>query len=38
MLPRARQAAEASAANLTSLFEPHGARRLTDVFRSFAAG
>jgi len=38
MFPRARQAAEESMANLVSLFEPHGARRLADMFLSFAAG
>jgi len=38
MFPRARQAAEESMANLVSLFEPHGGRRLADLFLSFAAG
>jgi 2-polyprenyl-6-methoxyphenol hydroxylase-like FAD-dependent oxidoreductase len=38
MFPRAREAAEGSASNLVELFEPHGARRLADMFLSFAAG
>ncbi|WP_203818222.1 FAD-dependent oxidoreductase [Paractinoplanes ferrugineus] len=36
MFPRARAAAEESSANLVELFEPNGARRLADLFRSFA--
>jgi 2-polyprenyl-6-methoxyphenol hydroxylase-like FAD-dependent oxidoreductase len=38
MFPRAREAAERSASNLIDLFEPHGARRLADMFLSFAVG
>ena len=38
MFPRARAAAEESAANLVDLFKPNGARRLADMFLSFAAG
>ena len=38
MFLRARRAAEESMANLVSLFEPDGGRRLADMFLSFAAG
>ncbi|MEU4243843.1 NAD(P)/FAD-dependent oxidoreductase [Actinoplanes sp. NPDC026619] len=38
MFPRARTAAEESASNLVDLFRPNGARRLADMFMSFAAG
>jgi 2-polyprenyl-6-methoxyphenol hydroxylase-like FAD-dependent oxidoreductase len=36
MFPRAQAAAEASTANLVTLFGPHGAQRLTDMFAGFA--
>jgi 2-polyprenyl-6-methoxyphenol hydroxylase-like FAD-dependent oxidoreductase len=38
MFPRSSDAAEDSAANLVELFEPHGARRLVDMFLAYAAG
>jgi hypothetical protein len=38
MFPRARAAAEESASNMVDLFRPHGARRLADMFLSYAAG
>jgi 2-polyprenyl-6-methoxyphenol hydroxylase-like FAD-dependent oxidoreductase len=38
MFPRARAAAEESAANMVALFEPEGGRRLADMFLAFAAG
>jgi 2-polyprenyl-6-methoxyphenol hydroxylase-like FAD-dependent oxidoreductase len=38
MFPRARAAAADSTANLVELFKPNGARRLADLFQSFAAG
>jgi 2-polyprenyl-6-methoxyphenol hydroxylase-like FAD-dependent oxidoreductase len=38
MFPRARAAAEKSAANLDVLFQPDGARRLADLFASYTAG